>query len=63
MKKLLVAFFLGLFAASCGGNPCQKLLKFYCEEKKDENLCQTFTKRVNEGMSKEACESTLKQAK
>jgi len=66
VRRLILAFLaataLGIVACG-GGNPCEKLLKFYCEEKKDKNLCDTFTEKVNAGMSKEACESTLKSAK
>ncbi len=66
MKRIVMALLAGMavFASACGGgNPCEKLLKYYCEEKQDKNLCETFTERVNQGMSKEACESSLKQAK
>ncbi len=65
MRRFVMALVAaaGLCASACGGNPCEKLVKYYCEEKKDKNLCETFTNRVNEGMSKEACESTLSQAK
>ncbi len=66
MKRAVMALLAGLAlgASACGGgNPCEKLVKYYCEEKQDKNLCQTFTDRVNAGMSKEACESSLKQAK
>lgn len=62
LGALLMMVALGV--VSCGrDNPCEKLLKYYCEEKQDKNLCQVFTDRVNAGMSKEACESSLGQAK
>ncbi len=65
MRRIVMALIAGaaLGASACGGNPCEKLVKYYCEEKQDKNLCQTFTDRVNAGMSKEACESSLSQAK
>lgn len=65
MKAMIVAAFLGLGLTfqACGGNPCEKLVKFYCEEKQDQNLCQMFTEKVNAGMTKESCEANLKQAR
>jgi len=65
MKRLVVAVLaiMAMGASACGGKPCEKLLKYYCDEKQDENLCSMFTDKVNAGMSKEACESTLSQAK
>lgn len=65
MKRLVMGLLtMAAFGAlACGGNPCEKLVKFYCEEKQDQNLCQMYTERVNAGMSKENCEANLKQAK
>lgn len=61
MKRLVVMVLalMAMGASACGGNPCEKLLKYYCEEKNNELECNTFTNLVNSGMSKEACESSL----
>lgn len=65
MRRVVMALLavVAVGATACGGNPCEKLVKYYCEEKQDKTLCQTFTERVNAGMPKEACESSLSQAK
>ncbi|NOZ01102.1 MAG: hypothetical protein GXP54_04340 [Deltaproteobacteria bacterium] len=65
MKRALMAVLalMAISASACGGKPCEKLLKYYCEEKKNEQLCASFTDRVNSGMSKEACESSLSAAR
>jgi hypothetical protein len=64
MKRWIVAVsvILGALAAGCSsGDPCGKLLKYYCEEMKGPQaqlMCKEFTNRVNAGMSKEACQTT-----
>ena len=58
VATVLVGLWLG-----CGGRPCQELVKYYCEEKKDQQLCELYKDKVEKGMSKEACESTLRLAK
>ncbi|MBL6974358.1 MAG: hypothetical protein ISR64_01380 [Deltaproteobacteria bacterium] len=65
MKRVFLAIlaFMAIGAVGCGGNPCEKLVKHYCEQKKNEKLCTMFTEKVEMGMPKEACESTLGAAK
>lgn len=65
MRRIVMALLaaMALCASACGGNPCEQLLKYYCEQKQDKNLCEAFTDRVNAGMSRATCEANLKQAK
>ena len=65
MRRLARAIAAALLAAwvACGGRPCEELVKYYCEEKKDQNLCELYKKKVESGMSKGACEATLRLAK
>ena len=79
MKKIVAGVVLGMamfggvgsmYMANTGchkGNACQELIKKACKNAdKDVNkkkICKLWKDRVNNGMSNEACEASLKHMK